>query len=359
MEGYMAFREWNNRKNNWLRVQKGKWAARLLGRASEAEPYRPQAVSSVLLLRNDNKLGDMVTCSTLLRALGALFPHARLDIIAGKDNASLLAYHPGVHRVYRGDQSFSSLWRLGRQLRREKYDLYIDVDEKPTLSSLVFLKLLAPRWACGFNRENYPLYNLDEKLDLSSFHVTRRYEAAVRKLGFTGIFDPEYKVFLPLDSAERARRFAAGLPRAGRLFVFSPQAASRHRSFSVRQMKETALLLKDDKIVLAGKTEKLREWMGILPRNVYLFESAQGVLDLAALVRMADGLLTVDTFWVHLACAVKTPTVAVYQHWRDNLTVWSPNADNVTVIFCEEEQSDVPAQRLADALERRVQKISA
>ena len=27
----MTFREWNNRKNNWLRAQKGEWAAKLLG----------------------------------------------------------------------------------------------------------------------------------------------------------------------------------------------------------------------------------------------------------------------------------------------------------------------------------------
>lgn len=92
----MTFRAWNNRKNNWLRAQKGEWAAKLLGRAPMSDAYNPQKVQKILLLRNDNKLGDALVSSVLLRGLKALFPTADIDVVAGKSNATILRNNPAV-----------------------------------------------------------------------------------------------------------------------------------------------------------------------------------------------------------------------------------------------------------------------
>lgn len=164
----MTFREWNNRRNNYLREQKGKWAAKLLGCAPRSDAYNPQKVQKILLLRNDNKLGDALVSSVLLRGLKALFPTADIDVVAGKSNALILRNNPAVSTLYFATEGLASLISCGLKLRDKQYDLYLDLDEKPTLASLTFLKVLQPRWAFGFNREKYPLYNLTQSLDLSA-----------------------------------------------------------------------------------------------------------------------------------------------------------------------------------------------
>lgn len=115
----MTFREWNNRKNNWLRAQKGKWVAKLLGRVS-AGGYERQQVHKILLLRNDNKLGDALVSSTLLRGLKELFPQAKIEVVAGTSNGALLRANPAVSAVYVATEGLLSLVRCGLRLRREK-----------------------------------------------------------------------------------------------------------------------------------------------------------------------------------------------------------------------------------------------
>lgn len=355
----MTFREWNNRKNNWLRAQKGEWAAKLLGRAPMSDAYNPQKVQKILLLRNDNKLGDALVSSTLLRGLKELFPQAKIEVVAGTSNGALLRANPAVSAVYVATEGLLSLVRCGLRLRREKYDLYLDLDETPTLPSLVFLKLLKPRWAFGFNRLSYPLYNLTQSLDLSACHITARYEACLRYLGYQNEFDASYEIHLPSTAQAAAKKFCEARPNGGRLIVVNPLAASRHRSFGVEQIFELAALFPEDTVVLIGQAASLKKWLNgrrLLP-NMDTFTA--GLFEAAALAQQASVLLTPDTFWVHLACALHISTVAVYQGkeefpYKGNIAVWRPLDPAVKMLLWPGEQKDVPVYMLAQALQEKL-----
>lgn len=353
----MTFREWNNRKNNWLRAQKGKWAAKLLGRVCGGG-YERRQVHKILLLRNDNKLGDALVSSTLLRGLKELFPQAKIEVVAGTNNGALLRANPAVSAVYVATEGLFSLVRCGLRLRREKYDLYLDLDETPTLPSLVFLKLLKPRWAFGFNRRQYPLYNLTQTLDLSACHITARYEACLRYLGYQNEFDSSYEIHLPSAAQATAKNFCEARPHGGRLIVVNPLAASRHRSFGTEQIFELAALFPADTVVLIGQAASLKKWLGgrgLLP-NMATFTA--GLFEAAALAQRARVLLTPDTFWVHLACALHIPAVAVYRGeagkpYQGNLAVWRPLDPAVKMLLWPGEQHEVPAWMLAQALQEK------
>lgn len=354
----MTFREWNNRKNNYLREQKGKWAAKLLGCAPRSDVYNPQKVHKILLLRNDNKLGDALVSSVLLRGLKVLFPTADIDVVAGKSNALILRNNPAVSTLYFATEGLASLISCGLKLRGKQYDLYLDLDEKPTLASLTFLKFLQPRWAFGFNRKKYPLYNLTQPLDLSSCHITARYEACLRYLGYQGAFDTSYEIQVPETAKEEARQFLSSL-RGGRLIVVNPLAASRHRSFSAEQILGLPAFFPNDTFVLLGQESKLRKWLkgrALLPRMVTF---TAGIFEAAALAQQASVLLTPDTFWVHLACALHIPTVAVYRGkeefpYKGNIAVWRPLESSVQMVLCQGEQHEMPVPLLAQALQEKL-----
>lgn len=355
----MTFREWNNRKNNWLRAQKGEWAAKLLGRAPMSDAYNPQKVQKILLLRNDNKLGDALVSSVLLRGLKALFPTADIDVVAGKSNATILRNNPAVSTLYFATEGLVSLISCGLKLRGKQYDLYLDLDEKPTLASLAFLKVLQPRWSFGFNRQQYPLYNLTTTMDLSVCHITARYEACLRFLGYQGKLDTSYEIKLSESAKVAAGQFLSTLQCGGRLIVVNPLAASRHRSFSAEQIFGLATVFPNDTFVLLGQESKLRKWLNgraLLPRMVTF---TSGIFESAVLAQQANVLLTPDTFWVHLACALHISTVAVYQGkeefpYKGNIAVWRPLDSAVKMLLWPGEQKDVPVYMLAQVLQEKL-----
>lgn len=350
----MTFREWNNRRNNYLREQKGKWAAKLLGRAPVSDAYNPQKVQKILLLRNDNKLGDALVSSVLLRGLKALFPTADIDVVAGKSNALILRNNPAVSTLYFATEGLASLISCGLKLRGKKYDLYLDLDEKPTLASLTFLKVLQPRWAFGFNREKYPLYNLTQSLNLATCHITARYESCLRYLGYQGAFDTSYEIQVPETAKAAAQRFLSALPHGRRLILVNPLAASRHRSFSAEQIFGLAAVFPKDTFVLLGQEPKLKKWLNGRALLPYMATFTAGVFEAAALAQRASVLLTPDTFWVHLACALHIPTVAVYQNCKENIAVWRPLEPSVQMVLCEGEQHEMPVPLLAQALQEKL-----
>ncbi len=353
------FRTWNRRKNNWLREQRGKCLAPLLGKASCTQAYDPSLVRKVLVLRNDNRLGDAVVGSSLLRGLRQLFPQATLDVVACKGTACIFRANPFVNRVWCSTEGLVSLATCGLKLRQEQYDLYIDVDEKPMLSSLVFLKCVAPKWAVGLNREKFPLYNLTVSLNPDIIHITKRYEELLRRVGFTGPFDTSYCIQLPAHVLQEAKKWVDQKFQGDDFWVFNPQGSTWKKSFTPDQILPLCKHFSHKNIVLVGAEKKLKEWLGknALPDNVCIY--SQDVMHAVAMATYAKLLFTPDTFWVHAACALHIPTVSVYNfaspaggaYMRSTSMSWSPLEKEVKMFVYPAQQKEIPVERLIQVIE--------
>ena len=353
----MDFRTWNRQKNNWLRVQRSKLITPLLGKAPCAPAYDLSQVSKVLVLRNDNRLGDAVVGSSLLRGLRQLFPKATLDVVACKGTAAIFRANPFVNRVWCATESLSTLIPLGLKLRR---DVYVDVDERPMLSSLVFLKYISPRWALGLNREKFPLYNLSVSLDPDKVHITYRYESLLRRVGFTGTFDTSYCVELPPQVLQEAKEWVDQKFHGHDFWVFNPQASTWKKSFTADQILALCNHFSSKNIVLVGAEKKLKKWLGgkPLPPNVCIYKNS--LMHAVAMATYAKLLFTPDTFWVHAACALHIPTVSVYKfaspaggaYMHNTSMSWSPLEKEVKMFVYPGEQHEIPARRLIEVIEQ-------
>ncbi|MDB5353408.1 MAG: ADP-heptose:LPS heptosyltransferase [Planctomycetota bacterium] len=123
----------------------------------------PVAVAprSILIVQLDH-LGDAVLTSPILPRLRAAYPDARIDVLASPSNRAVFAADPNVDRVRVAEKNWfargpagwalgSAVWRLGRSLRGERYDLGIDV-RGDVLTVLVLALAGIPRrvgWAMG------------------------------------------------------------------------------------------------------------------------------------------------------------------------------------------------------------------
>ncbi|GIW87482.1 MAG: hypothetical protein KatS3mg108_1806 [Isosphaeraceae bacterium] len=124
-------------------------------------PTRVESPQRILLVQLDH-LGDAVLSTPMLARLRHAFPAARIDVLASASNRAVFEAAREVDQVHVAERNWferrpagwalgSAVWSLGRRLRRERYDLGIDV--RGDILSIAVLALAGiPRrvgWSMG------------------------------------------------------------------------------------------------------------------------------------------------------------------------------------------------------------------
>jgi ADP-heptose:LPS heptosyltransferase len=119
------------------------------------------APERILIVQLDH-MGDAVLTSAMLPRLRAAYPEATIDVLASRSNREVFEADPHVRRVHVAARNWferrpntwalgSAVWKLGRVMRLERYDLGIDV-RGDILSIMVLALARIPRrvgWAMG------------------------------------------------------------------------------------------------------------------------------------------------------------------------------------------------------------------
>lgn len=99
------------------------------------------APSRVLIIQQ-KMVGDVLTSSVLFEALRKEFPTVRLDYLINKNTYPVVMNHPDIDNFILFDakdpDTFRQLKRLGKEIRRNKYDVVIDVYSKLSSNYLSF-----------------------------------------------------------------------------------------------------------------------------------------------------------------------------------------------------------------------------
>ncbi|MGB6034990.1 MAG: glycosyltransferase family 9 protein, partial [Cryomorphaceae bacterium] len=75
-------------------------------------------------------IGDVILATPLIEKLKNFYPKSQIDFLLRKGNEGLLKDHPKVHQLLIWDKKkskYNSLAKLGREVRRNKYDLLINL----------------------------------------------------------------------------------------------------------------------------------------------------------------------------------------------------------------------------------------
>ncbi len=135
-------------------------ALRLLTLGARPRPIPPGAlreerIRTILVVRQDDRIGNQLFLTPLLTGLGSRFPEARIDVLVSGRFPEILAAHPAVSRLIpfsrRDARRPGYLWRRVRELRREEYDLVLDGKRRPSLSNIVAVRLARARIRIGFD----------------------------------------------------------------------------------------------------------------------------------------------------------------------------------------------------------------
>jgi heptosyltransferase-1 len=310
------------------------------------------SVQKILIVRVSS-LGDVVHNMPAIADIRRLHPNAQIDWLVEEGFADLVGLVAGVRRAIpfslrrwrKGLLSFANLREIGRfrrALAAEKYDLVIDCQG-----------LIKTAWVASWARGT--LVGLGNRTDGAGYEWPVRFFYAkrvpieprthvverTRQLVAAALGDPPPVPTDLIDFGLDTRRAALALSRMD-LNLPVPYVVFVHAtSRADKQWPQTAwielgqtLIRRGVSIVLPWGSEAERETSEKLAKEFGAAAIVPPKLSLPAVVGLLDGAVAtvgVDTGLVHIAAALKRPTVELYNFstaWRTG-AYWSSRVVNL------------------------------
>ena len=275
---------------------------------------------NILLIRLSS-LGDIVLASPAIRAVRRHYPKARITMLVAKQYADLLTENSHLDEVITFDRTAKNrdtgeMVRIVRLLRRRNFDLAIDFQRKFRTSLLTYLS--SSKCRVGNHRPNGLMCTVRVP-DRVNKHAIDRYFDLLYPLGIEPT-DRTLELFLSDSDRERARdilakegvhpnRLKVGLfPGAGwKLREWMP---NRFAAIGDRIIKDF-----DAQVLIFGgpnEGELVNHIAHLMTAQATTFAANIPIRHFAALVEACNLFITNDTGPMHIAAAMRTPTVALF-----------------------------------------------
>lgn len=286
----------------------------------------PAAVRRVLVIRQDNRIGNLVLVTPLIDGIRAAWPQASVDVLTSDAFPEVYEGNPSLRRVIAAPKKafignpirFLSFFR---GLRAEKYDVAFDCSHMHdfSLSSGAAARLTAAAVRVGYRRGDADLY-LTRLVDLAP-EGTHEMEIHLRLLRAIapGAGLPAAETLSPrwMVSSDEARRAAGrweewGITEGVAIGVFlggrGPKRWPAERFAAIARIAVTA---GRPVVFFGGPAEQ--DALAALPKvDGSTIAPPLPLREFAATMRGCVAIVTADTGPMHVAVAVGVPTVAIF-----------------------------------------------
>ena len=308
-------------------------------------PYRAGTVNRILVLSLSG-IGDTLMATPLLHELRLQYPSAALDVLvlwAGA--AEVLRGNPHVREVIRHDflkaSRFSSVARCV-ELRRRRYDLSINTHTQGRREYRLIARLIGARERLSHAYENQSwMDRLLVTRSLPQDYSLQVMENNAQLLGLLGLSarlpSPGYEVFLSEDERRWAIGWLQNQKLLGRPWLGIHVGSGGTKNLALRRwpVGHYARLLQEWRrrfpsipVVLFGALEERSLHVQLRQAGAEFVEAeSPGLREAMALVGHAQGFLSVDTVFMHIAAAMGVPRQWVIETPTLNRPVHPRRAD--------------------------------
>ncbi len=285
-------------------------------------PLPADQFERVLVIRTGH-LGDTLCAIPAFRLLRKYFPHARLSLLCDRPDAGKVAAREVVERLglfdeivtYRAPRSLGELWELYRIVRQQRPQLVVQLPQQD-------------RTAQGFARQRY-FFRAAGIHHLIGFVPTGHHrdwnpteaDRQINLLNAAGIVGPKPEYDLPVDSAARQtlreKLLHMGLAADEPYLVFCGGGKTTSQHWPLAWYSEVLSRLHlalGMPIVGVGTPVEMAAYRHqVSPDFPHLLlpEKRWTLFELFELLRGATAYLGNDTGPMHVAAAVRCPTVAI------------------------------------------------
>ncbi|SRR5579883_2157431 len=287
-------------------------------RQPSANPPSIPDSPSILILRQD-RLGDVLMSTFLLAALKMRYPSSRIAILLGKNNIQAKPLLPFDCETYLYQKNVVTDLGMLRKIRREKFDVAIDMTDKASVTSSLLLALAKAKINVGIEKENAIVYDITvPRPSQTEVHITDRVAELLRPFGI----DPN-----SVDKSPKLKLISSR--RAGRIGL-NVSSRTTDRSAPARASAEIAKGILDlgfqEIIVFCAPHDRERGEQTVKlakDNRVWLAEPVKQFVEFAEQIASCEYLVTADTSVIQIAAAVKIPMVLMFKPMFDEHP-WTP-----------------------------------
>ena len=329
-----------------LKIGKYIWDRKEKSKIIEGDNFlKNNNIKSILFLRYDGKIGDMIVNSLMFREIKKVYPNIKIGVVARGAAIDIIKNNPNVDEIYEYHKDRKKIKDLALKIKEEKYDLLIDFSEMLRVNQMMLINLCGARINIGLDRKDWKLFDLsiESGKDFKwTEHITKRYLAYLIKLGLKKEnIDISYDIYL---KNEKKYEIFFNKIKENKKLILNPYGASKHKSFSIETLENIINYLKDKDIAIilvyfGDKYEELK-FLEKKYKYVYIPKKIESILDTAILIKKSDYVISPDTSIVHIASAFNKKMITVYppkggKYGVDHL-VWAPKSEYSKVIFCKD-----------------------
>jgi ADP-heptose:LPS heptosyltransferase len=299
----------------------------LKGSRKEQRKIDPSSVQRILVVRQDDRIGNLILTTPFLSALRRFFPDARVSYLAGKEFHQLFSGSDLVDEILVAEKRkylrnpLKLLFFISK-LRKKNFDLAFDLSDENELSlnnSLVTY-LSGARYRIGHQKEDSDVF-----LNIEVPKPRRPRHAIDMHLDLLRFLVGDFSSFeLNLDVSARGENLISEYLESKRIsendFLVGINLGARGKKrWKLSRFIQMARWLKVElnfKIIfIHGSEEKelIRE-LRTSHKDKFLIADILPLNLLPALVKRCDLLISGDSGVMHLSASVGTPTLAIFLH---------------------------------------------
>ena len=275
----------------------------------------------ILLLAHDNKIGDSIILTGLLKSIVKVWPNAEIGILCGNDNLALYKNHPDVKWIH-VSHSRSILIRAYTSLmaRFKKYDylVYFGLDVNKS-SFKKISSLINPKKRILFAS---PMVKKASDIVLegpwSNCHISIRHFTFLRWIG-SNLKYYQYDIRLNANTEKIAQN---ELKKSGfdKNIIINSRGSSKDKCLSNEWVLRLVISLRKyypkHQFLLLSTSKKdelsLSDKFSQIDKNLKIIPFKRSVDSNLAVIKNVDAIITTDTYAVHAACAWNIPVLALY-----------------------------------------------
>lgn len=285
-------------------------------------------------------IGDVLTTSILFELLRKKYPNAQLDYLINSNTFPVVEGNPFIDNFIfftkEVETSKNALFKLGRQIKKEKYNVLIDVYSK--LSSNIITILSGAKTKISYYKHYSTLvydYNIKRKLDTQS-------KAGLAIINRIQLLEPlditpnpiKPKIYLTENEIEKSREILKenDVDLKKPLFMISVLGSGRNKTYPFTYMARVIDFIVEKtqgKILFNYIPEQIKDAESILnlctketQKKVLFNVSGKGLREFLAITSHCTALIGNEGGAVNMAKALNIPTFAIFSPWIDKAT-WS------------------------------------
>ena len=302
-------------------------------------------IKKIVIFRYD-RIGDMVVSLPLCKALHSGLPDAKITVVASGVNACIAQDSSFIDQTVLKPKGLLKWITCLLLIRSEKPDLAIDLNHAVTPHTIFAIRIIRPKHvASPFKDGRWGVPGSDLKLfDLMPVQHPQKYRRPIAEtyLDIARLIGCSTKDCLPYPLPH----YETSNPPDNSYVLLNPCGSRETMRIPDSYLLEIARFLAHEspswKIIVPSMADNWNSLLSLFcnTSNVNVLDPSPTVRPLLPLIQFANLVITPDTALVHIACAYKTPLVAIYTSQQELFEQWKPlNNDNARVIRSAKDKS--------------------